>query len=73
MNLSEMFDKSTAQDDPSEDHSRPKLGDVRKTKLTLAAINRLRMMNDVRKWELEQELNDVKLQYGAKPEDQGGM
>ena len=44
----------------------PKLSDVRKTRLTLAHINSLRMMNDVRKFEEEHRMDDIHRQYGAK-------
>ncbi len=73
MKLDEMFTQDsikTADDDPSEDRSRPKIGDVRKTKLTLAQINRLRLMHDVHKFEKEKELADVRIQF-AKPKEQG--
>jgi len=40
-----------------------KLSDLRKTRLTLADINRLRMANDVRKVEHENKLEKVSKQY----------
>jgi hypothetical protein len=49
-----------------------KLGDLRKTRLTLAHLNRLRMANDVRKFEFEKKLETIKSQYGASPEAAGG-
>lgn len=72
MKLDEMFTQDsieTADDDPSQDRSIPKLGDIRKTKLTLAQINRLRIMHDVHKYEKEKELNDVRIQYAAPKQD----
>ena len=40
-----------------------KLSDLRKTRLTLADLNRLRMSNDVRKVEHENKLEKVSKQY----------
>jgi len=55
-----------------DDNSVVKLGDMRKTKLTLAHINKLRMANDIRKFEHEDKLKKVSKQYKAAPEG-GGM
>jgi hypothetical protein len=46
-----------------DDNSVLKLSDVRKTRLSLAQINRLRVMNDVRKFEHEQKLTTISKQY----------
>lgn len=46
-----------------EDQSVLKLSDIRKTRLTLADLNRLRMANDVRKVEHEDKLQQVTKQY----------
>lgn len=46
-----------------DDNTPLKLSDIRKTKLTLSQINRLRIMNDVRKLEHEQKLEKVRNQY----------
>jgi hypothetical protein len=46
-----------------DDNSAIKLSDVRKTRLSLAQINRLRVMNDVRKFEHEQKLTTISKQY----------
>jgi hypothetical protein len=60
----ELFDKPIpGREDPSRDNSTIKLDDTRKTRLTLDQINRLRMMNDVRKVEHEQQLKRVSKQY----------
>jgi hypothetical protein len=60
-----------------DDKSVLKMGDSRKTRLTLLQINRLRMMNDVRKLEHEKHLERVSKQYKAAPEagaaGMGGM
>jgi hypothetical protein len=49
--------------DVSQDNSQPKLGDLRKTKLTLRQINKLRRLNDVRSFEFKERLKRVKQQY----------
>ncbi len=46
-----------------DDNSVTKLGDLRKTKITLAHLNKLRMANDVRKFEHEDKLKKVSSQY----------
>jgi hypothetical protein len=46
-----------------EDNSVQKLSDVRKTRLSLSQINRLRIMNDIRKYEHEQKMNSISKQY----------
>jgi len=65
MQLLEIFDSEDYKGHRSEDEDNtvPKLSDLRKTKLTLAQLNRLRIMNDVRKLEHEQKLETVKQQY----------
>jgi hypothetical protein len=55
-----------------DDNSVMKLGDLRKTRLTLAHLNRLRMANDVRKFEFETKMKDIKDQYGASAEPAAG-
>ena len=55
-----------------DDNSAVKLSNIRKTRLTLAHLNRLRMANDIRKFEFEKKLETVKAQYGASPEAAGG-
>ena len=54
-----------------DDNSVMKLGDLRKTRLTLAHLNRLRMANDVRKFEFEKKLETIQSQY-ATPAEEGG-
>jgi hypothetical protein len=64
MYVFELFDKAIpGREDPSRDNSRLHIDDTRKTRLTLDQINRLRMMNDVRKVEHEQQLKRVSKQY----------
>ena len=64
MNLLEIFDEvPTGYRSEKEDNTTLKLSDLRKTKLTLKQLNRLRIMNDVRKLEHEQDLTQVRQQY----------
>lgn len=55
-----------------DDNSVMKLGDLRKTRLTLAHLNRLRMANDVRKFEFEKKLETIQSQYAAPAAEGGG-
>jgi hypothetical protein len=73
MKIYEFFDGPvpTAYQDPAEDKSTLKIDDSRKTRLTLSQINRLRQMNDVRKFEHEKHLEKVSKQYKAPVE--GGV
>lgn len=54
----------------TDDNSVQKLSDLRKTRLTLGHLNKLRMANDVRKFEHEKKLEAVKTQY-TPPADPG--
>lgn len=66
MNIFELFDPSaTGRYDEKQDQSVMKLKDLRKTRLSLEQINRMRIMNDVRKVEHEEKLEKVKKQYKA--------
>ena len=49
--------------DVAQDNSQPRLGDLRKTKLTLRQINKLRQLNDLRQYEFKEKLKRVKTQY----------
>jgi hypothetical protein len=76
MFIAELFDGRlpgyrTEKDDDSVMH----LKDLRKTRLTLAHLNKLRQANDVRKFEHETKLKSVSKQYKAAPEGgaMGGM
>jgi hypothetical protein len=51
-----------------DDNSVLKLKDLRKTRLTLAHLNKLRIANDVRKFEHEKKLKSVAKQYQPAPE-----
>ena len=64
MNLYEFFEPAQEGfQDVEDDNSQPQPGDLRKTKLTLKQINKLRRMNDVRMYEYEENLKQVKKQY----------
>lgn len=72
MFIAELFDGRqqgyrTEKDDNSVQH----LKDLRKSKITLGHINKLRMANDVRKFEHEEQLKRVSKQYKA-PAAEGG-
>jgi hypothetical protein len=74
MNLLEMFNETPkAYRTEKDDNTSVKLSDLRKTKVTLKQLNRLRIMNDVRKLEHEQKLEVVQQQYKAPAETQGVM
>lgn len=74
MYLNEVFqDIPTGYRSEKDDNSVPTLNDVRKTKLTLKQINRLRIMNDVRKLEHEKKVDQVQTQYKTPQESSEGM
>lgn len=73
MFITEMFDEiPSGYRSEKDDNTVMKLGDMRKTKLTLAHLNKLRMANDIRKFEHEDKLKKVAKQYKA-PAEAGGM
>ena len=65
MNLLEIFNSELVQQHQTEedDNTPLTLSDLRKTKLTLTQLHRLRIMNDVRRLEKEQDLERVRSQY----------
>ena len=64
MILNEIYSREAeAYQDVSQDNSQPRLGNLRKTRLTLRQLNKLRQMNDVRTYEYKQKLKQVKKQY----------
>ena len=66
MNLLEIFEPMpVGYQTEKDDHTALKLNDLRKTKLTLKQLNRLRIMNDVRKLEHEKKIETVQTQYKA--------
>ena len=74
MLLTEFYSLNTEQGYRTEksDNSVQKLSDTRKSRLTLAQIKRLRIMNDLRKFEHQKEVEEISKQYrpAAPP---GGM
>jgi len=53
MLLLELYQReNSAYQDVAQDNTQPRLGDLRKTKLTLRQINKIRQLNDVRQYEL---------------------
>jgi hypothetical protein len=77
MYVMEIFDTSKelpGYRSEQDDSTVAKIGDLRKTKLTLAHLNKLRMASDVRKFEHEDKLKKVASQYKSAPEGgAGGM
>lgn len=75
MNLLEIFDDKEYEGFRTEkdDNSVLKLHDIRKTKLTLSQLNRLRIMNDVRRLEHEEKINTLKNQYKPAAEQMPAM
>lgn len=66
MIINELFDPAKPGYQSEKDDNTPmKLSDLRKTRLTLADLNRLRMANDVRKVEHENKLEQITKQYKA--------
>jgi hypothetical protein len=55
--------EDNAYQDVAQDNTQPKLGDLRKTKLTLRQINKLRRLNDVRQYEFKEKIKLVRQQY----------
>jgi hypothetical protein len=64
MNLFEFFEPAPqGYQDLEDDNSQPQMHDLRKTKLTLKQINKLRQLNDVRTYEYQENIKQVKKQY----------
>jgi hypothetical protein len=77
MNITELYESQDEESDneyvnPAEDHSVPQLNDLRKTKLTLGQINRLRLIRDVRNFELKNSLENIRRQYGRPADAEAG-
>ena len=68
MILNELFQNYPDEmQDKSNDDSKLEFTDSRKTKLTLAQINRLRRMDDMRALEQQKEIAFVKKMYAPPP------
>jgi hypothetical protein len=64
MILNELYQRDpAAYQDVAQDNTQPRLGDLRKTKLTLRQLNKLRRMNDVRTYEFKEKLKRIQQQY----------
>jgi hypothetical protein len=64
MILNELYKKEPeSYQDVSQDNSQPRLGDLRKTRLTLRQLKKLSQMNDVRTYEYKEKLQQVRKQY----------
>ena len=73
MNLLEIFSQTpTGYRTEKDDKSVMNFRDARKTRLTLAHLNKLRIMNDVRQYEHEKKVEAVKKQYAAPSQDSSG-
>lgn len=57
--------------DISQDNSQPRLGDLRKSKLTLRMLNQLNKLNNIRMAEYSEKLKEIKAQYA--PPAQPGL
>ena len=69
MTLNEMYDRAEpGYQNVEKDNGRIKLGDLRKTKLTLNQLAKLRQMNDIRAYEQEEKLTKVRKQYAPAQE-----
>lgn len=75
MQLQEMFQTIPAEfESPEDDNTILKgLKDMRKSKLTLAQLNKIRVMNDLRTYEKEKDLKSIQAQYGASAEVEEGF
>lgn len=78
MNLYELITESSVIElapdgyrSEEDDQSALKMSDVRKTRLTLAHLNKLRIINDIRRLEKEKKIDTLSTQYKA-PSDAGG-
>lgn len=64
MILNELYNREPeSYQDVGADNSQPRLGDTRKTRLTLRQLRKLRQMNDVRTYEYKEKLKLVRQQY----------
>jgi len=69
MILNELYQRDpSAYQNVNDDNTQPQMGQLRKTRLTLAQINKLRKMNDLRKAEFKAKLKLLRLQYAPAAE-----
>jgi len=64
MILNEIYQRQPeGYQDVAQDNTQPKIGDLRKSKLTLKQLNKLRKMNDTRTYEYNEKLKLIRKQY----------
>ena len=73
MILREFFETApSGVQDLADDHSQPRWGESRKTKLTLGMINKIRRMQEVQAYERAADLKKIRKQYQP-PAAPGGI
>lgn len=76
MNILDIFENESAKpgyQTEKDDNSALRISDIRKTQLTLKQINRLRIMNDIRKLEHETNISQVQNQYKTPSQEPGSI
>jgi hypothetical protein len=64
MILNELYNRNpSAYQDVKDDNSQPRLGDLRKSKLTLLQLRKLRKLNDLKMIEYAEKLKNIRMQY----------
>jgi len=72
MILNELYQKQPeGYQDISQDNSQPQQGQLRKTRLTLKQLSKLRQMSDVRQYEYNEKLKDIRKQYAPPAQPPG--
>ena len=72
MILNELYEKQPeGYQDISQDNSQPQQGQLRKTRLTLKQLSKLRQMSDVRQYEYNEKLKDIRKQYAPAAQPPG--
>jgi len=75
MNLNELYSRDGDHKNYAslkDDESRQHMSDTRKTRLTLAHINKIRIMNDAREVEQHKKIGEIQAQYRPAPEEPMG-
>ena len=75
MYISEFFNLKNAEGYRTEkdDNSVQKMSDSRKSRLTLGQIKKLRIMNDIRAFEQQKNVEDLSRQYKPPAQSAGGL
>jgi len=69
MILTELYEKvPSGYQDLEQDNTQLQAQDMRKTRLTLFQINKLRQLNDIRKYEQKKKIEKIKQQYAPPAE-----